>query len=154
MYRYVLKLMFLLPPERIHHLAFLAMQLVTRFAPLRVLVSKILVVDDPVLHNTVFGVPFRAPLGLAAGFDKDATGADIHYLMLRGIFGPPDMPKEATDWYIALLKKVSETPEWKKYLDDGALKPAFATGDEYVKWLEGAEQLHRELMAKGGLLKK
>jgi putative tricarboxylic transport membrane protein len=85
---------------------------------------------------------------------KDATGADIHYLMLRGIFGPPDMPKEATDWYIALLKKVSETPEWKKYLDDGALKPAFATGDEYVKWLEGAEQLHRELMAKGGLLKK
>ena len=28
MYRYVLKLMFLLPPERIHHLAFLAMQLV------------------------------------------------------------------------------------------------------------------------------
>ncbi|MGW0017566.1 quinone-dependent dihydroorotate dehydrogenase [Rhodococcus sp. NPDC003382] len=77
MYRYVLKLMFLLPPERIHHLAFLAMQLVTRFAPLRVLVSKILVVDDPVLHNTVFGVPFRAPLGLAAGFDKDATGADV-----------------------------------------------------------------------------
>jgi putative tricarboxylic transport membrane protein len=85
---------------------------------------------------------------------KDALGADIHYLMLRGIFGAPAMPKEATEWYIALLKKVSETPEWKKYLDDGALKPAFATGDEYVKWLEGAEQLHRELMTKGGLLKK
>jgi putative tricarboxylic transport membrane protein len=85
---------------------------------------------------------------------KDATGADIHYLMLRGIFAPPAMPKEATDWYIAMFKKVTETPEWKKYLDDGALKPAFATGDEYVKWLEGAEQLHRDLMAKGGLLKK
>jgi putative tricarboxylic transport membrane protein len=85
---------------------------------------------------------------------KDAVGADIHYLMLRGIFGPPAMPNEATDWYIALLKKVGETPEWKKYLDDGALKPAFATGDEYVKWLQGAEQLHRELMTKGGLLKK
>jgi putative tricarboxylic transport membrane protein len=85
---------------------------------------------------------------------KDATGADIHYLMLRGIFGPPAMPREAADWYIALLKAVSETPEWKKYLDDGALKPAFATGEEYVKWLEGAEQQHRDLMAKGGLLKK
>ena len=85
---------------------------------------------------------------------RDATGADIHYLMLRGIFGPPGMPKEAADWYIALLKAVSETPEWKKYLDDGALKPAFATGDDYVKWLEGAEQQHRDLMAKGGLLKK
>jgi len=85
---------------------------------------------------------------------KDATGADIHYQMLRGIFGAPGMPKEATDWYIALLKKVTETPEWKKYLDDGALKPAFATGDEYVKWLVGAEELHRDLMTKGGLLKK
>jgi tripartite-type tricarboxylate transporter receptor subunit TctC len=85
---------------------------------------------------------------------KEAIGADIHYLMLRGIFGPPDMPKEAVDWYIGVLKKVADTPDWKKYLDDGALKPAFATGDEYVKWLEGAEQLHRDLMAKGGLLKK
>jgi len=85
---------------------------------------------------------------------KDATGVDIHYLMLRGIFGPPSMPKDAADWYIALLKKVTDTPEWRKYMDDGALKPAFAVGDEYVKWLEGAEQLHRELMTKGGLLKK
>jgi putative tricarboxylic transport membrane protein len=85
---------------------------------------------------------------------KDAVGADIHYLMLRGIFGPPGLPKEAADWYVALLRKVTETPEWKKYVDDGALKPAFATGDEYVKWLEGAEQLHRDLMTKGGLLKK
>jgi putative tricarboxylic transport membrane protein len=85
---------------------------------------------------------------------KDATGADIHYLMLRGIFGPPGMPKEATDWYIGLLKKVTETPEWRKYMDDGALKPAFVSGDEYVKWLVEAEALHRDLMQKGGLLKK
>ncbi len=85
---------------------------------------------------------------------KEALGVDIHYLMLRGIFGAPAMPKEAVDWYIGLLKKVSETPEWKKYMAEGALKPAFATGAEYVKWVEENEQLHKELMAKGGLLKK
>ena len=85
---------------------------------------------------------------------KDATGADIHYLMLRGIFGAPGMPKEAVDWYVALFKKVAETPEWSKYMDDGALKPAFAVGPEYVTWLEGADRLHRDLMTKGGLLKK
>jgi putative tricarboxylic transport membrane protein len=85
---------------------------------------------------------------------KEAIGADIHYLMLRGIFGAPDMPKDAVDWYVATLKKVTETPEWKKYMDDGALKPAFATGPEYVAWLADAEQLHRDLMTKGGLLKK
>src|SRR6266508_4391610 len=85
---------------------------------------------------------------------KEALGADIHYLMLRGIFGAPDMTKEAVEWYQGFLKKVTETPEWKKYMEDGALKPAFATGPEYVKWVEENEQLHKELMAKGGLLKK
>jgi putative tricarboxylic transport membrane protein len=85
---------------------------------------------------------------------KEALGVDVSYLMLRGIFGTPGMPKEAVDWYIAFLKKVTETPEWKKYMDDGALKPAFATGAEYVKWVEENEQLHKELMSKGGLLKK
>ena len=39
-------------------------------------------------------------------------------------------------------------------MDDGALMPAFATGPEYVKWLEEAETLHRDLMTKGGLIKK
>jgi len=85
---------------------------------------------------------------------KEALGVDIQYLMLRGIFGPPNMPKDAVDWYAGFLKKVTDTPEWKKYMDDGALKPAFATGDEYVKWVDANEKLHRELMAKGGLLKK
>jgi len=84
---------------------------------------------------------------------KEALGADIHYLMLRGIFGAPDMPKEAVDWYVSFLRKVTETPEWKKYIEEGALKPAFASGAEYTKWVEENEALHKDLMAKGGLLK-
>ncbi len=85
---------------------------------------------------------------------KEALGTDIHYQMLRGIFGPPDMPKEAVEWYVAFLKKVYGTPEFTKYMADGALKPAFSTGGEYVKWVEENEGLHKELMARGGLLKK
>src|SRR5881296_2291957 len=85
---------------------------------------------------------------------KEALGVDVNYLMLRGIFGAPNMPKDAVDWYVGFLKKVSETPEWKKYMEEGALKPAFASGAEYVKWVEENEQLHKDLMAKGGLLKK
>ncbi|NLE80790.1 MAG: quinone-dependent dihydroorotate dehydrogenase [Rhodococcus sp.] len=76
MYRLLLRLMFLVPPERIHHLVFTALRLVGRVAPLRLLATKILAVDDPALRSTVFGVEFPAPLGLAAGFDKDATGVD------------------------------------------------------------------------------
>src|SRR5712691_5296753 len=85
---------------------------------------------------------------------KEALGVDIQYLMLRGIFGAPDMPKEAVDWYVSFLKKVYDTPEFRDYLKQGALKPAFATGSDYVKWVEENEKLHRELMTKGGLLKQ
>ena len=85
---------------------------------------------------------------------KEAVGADISYLMLRGIFGPPDMPKEALDWYQGLLRKVYDSTEFKDYLNQGALKPAWETGPELVKWLGQTEQLHKDLMTKGGLLKK
>src|ERR1700741_4514418 len=44
---------------------------------------------------------------------KEALGVDVSYLMLRGIFGAPGMPKDAVDWYVAFFRKVTETPEWK-----------------------------------------
>ncbi|MFC9894644.1 quinone-dependent dihydroorotate dehydrogenase [Nocardia sp. NPDC127579] len=76
MYSLLLRVMFLVDPERIHHWAFAVMRWAARFAPARVLLRKLLVVDDPILRNRVFGVDFPAPLGLAAGFDKNAEGAD------------------------------------------------------------------------------
>ncbi len=84
---------------------------------------------------------------------KEATDFDMSYLMLRGIFLPPGVPKEALEWYVDLFRKVTETPEWKKYVADNALKPAFLTGPEYVKWLQEKEALTKDLMQKGGLLK-
>jgi putative tricarboxylic transport membrane protein len=85
---------------------------------------------------------------------KEALGADIDYLMLRGIFGPPDMPKDALAWYHSFLQKVMATPEWKDFITKGAFKQSWLTGPEFVKWLEQTEKLHRELMEAGGLLKK
>jgi putative tricarboxylic transport membrane protein len=84
---------------------------------------------------------------------KEALGVDIEYLMLRGIFGAPKMPPDAVAFYQEMLKKVYETPEFRDYLEQGALKAAWQTGPDFVKWLEGAEEVHRELMKKGGLLK-
>lgn len=76
LYRALLRLMFLLPPERVHHLAFTAMRFATSVPPLRALLTRWLAVDDPILRTTVFGVDFPRPLGLAAGFDKNADGVD------------------------------------------------------------------------------
>lgn len=71
-YPLLLKLMFLLSPERIHHIAFTAISLTGRVAPLRFGAARVLATHDPVLRQRVFGVDFPAPFGLAAGFDKSA----------------------------------------------------------------------------------
>ncbi|MBS9533005.1 quinone-dependent dihydroorotate dehydrogenase [Mycobacterium sp. M1] len=66
--------MFLVPPERIHTLAFGALRAATATAPLRRGLRRRLAPADPALATTVFGVRFPGPLGLAAGFDKDGVG--------------------------------------------------------------------------------
>jgi len=85
---------------------------------------------------------------------KEATGTDLSYLMLRGIFAAPGITKEQQAFYADVLKKVTETPEWIKYVSDNGLKAAYLTGPDYVKWVGEQEAIHKDLMAKGGLLKK
>jgi putative tricarboxylic transport membrane protein len=84
---------------------------------------------------------------------KEATGVDISYLMIRGIFAAPKIPKDVQEGYVELFKKVTDTQDFKKYMSDNALKPAFLSGPELVKWLEETESMHKELMKKGGMIK-
>lgn len=83
---------------------------------------------------------------------KEATGVDIGYLMLRGIFAPPGISKDVQAGYVELFKRVTDTEDFKRYLTENALKPAFLSGPEYVKWLEETEALHKDLMKKGGMI--
>jgi len=73
-YRLVRRLLFLVPPERIHTMVFAVLRGATAVALVRRLLRRVLGPADPVLANTVFGVRFPGPLGLAAGFDKDGMG--------------------------------------------------------------------------------
>ena len=74
MYRALSKILFLVPPERIHTWVFAFLRAVTAPGPVRRALARWLAPHDPVLESTVFGVRFPGPLGLAAGFDKDGTG--------------------------------------------------------------------------------
>src|SRR5215204_5252961 len=81
-----------------------------------------------------------------------SQGLDIEYLMLRGIFMPPGVTQEQVTFYIDLMKKVRETPEWKSLMKDGAFNQTFMTGNEYAKWVENEENRHRTLMKDAGFL--
>ena len=82
------------------------------------------------------------------------AGVPTEYTMLRGVFMPPGVTKEQQDYYVGLLKKVRETPDWKDYMEKGAFNQTSMTGEEFVKWLGSAEQMHRELMKDAGFLAK
>jgi tripartite-type tricarboxylate transporter receptor subunit TctC len=81
-----------------------------------------------------------------------SQGLDVEYLMLRGIFMAPGATKEQVDYYVDLMKKVRETPEWTQLMHDGAFNQTFMSGDEYAKWVEKEEQRHHELMKGAGFL--
>ncbi len=75
-YRILLRLMFLLPPEVIHRFVFGAIKVVGIIRPLSWISNALLARHDPILRSTAFGVEFPAPLGLAAGFDKNAAAVN------------------------------------------------------------------------------
>lgn len=84
---------------------------------------------------------------------KEAVGVDLSYLMIRGIFAPPGISTQVQEGYVELFRRVANTPDFKHYVSDFALKPAFLSGEGFVKWLEATEVLHRDLMARGGMIK-
>ncbi len=81
-----------------------------------------------------------------------SQGLDVEYLMLRGIFMPPGVTQEQVDYYVDLMKKVRETPEWKQLMHDGAFNQTFMSGPDYAKWVEKEEARHRDLMKAAGFL--
>lgn len=76
-YDAALKGMFLLRPERIHRLMNDGLGVLQFAWPVQRVLNKILPVHDPILSQEVFGVTFPRPLGLAAGFDKNADAPDV-----------------------------------------------------------------------------
>ncbi len=64
-------ILFLFKPEFIHHLIFRIIKLVS-YIPFKTVWNKIYMINDEKLKRELFGLTFDNPVGLAAGFDKDA----------------------------------------------------------------------------------
>ncbi len=64
--------MFLLPPEKAHNLVMGFLKMSNSIYPLAYFIKKRFVVKSDNLRKEVAGLLFENPIGLAAGFDKDA----------------------------------------------------------------------------------
>ena len=72
-YQTLKKILFRLDPETAHHIAEAALRMVSDSPFLQHQLKKRYLVDEPILHQEIFGKTFVNPLGIAAGFDKNAT---------------------------------------------------------------------------------
>jgi putative tricarboxylic transport membrane protein len=81
-------------------------------------------------------------------------GLDVQYLMLRAMFLPGKVTPEQAAFYIDLFKKVTETAEYKDYMEKQALKPIFLTGPDMLKFLEEDDALNKSLMTEAGFVAK
>jgi len=80
------------------------------------------------------------------------TGLDVDYVMLRGIFMAGGVSAEQVAYYVDLLKKVRETPDWKSFLETGAFNQTTLSGKDYEAWVAREEARHIMLMKEAGFL--
>lgn len=77
MYKSLLKpILFSLSPENAHHFVAKALKFILRIPGKRRIIESIYLLNDVSLKTKVFGLEFPNPVGLAAGFDKDAKMFD------------------------------------------------------------------------------
>ena len=81
-------------------------------------------------------------------------GVDVQYLMLRAMFLPGKVTREQSAFYVDLFKKLTQTAEYKDYMEKQALKPVFLSGKEMLKFLEEDEALNKGLMTEAGFVAK
>ena len=74
MYKSIVRpILFFFDPEKIHHFTFSLIKLLCKIPFVSNIFRVLYVVKDKRLERTLFGITFKNPVGLAAGFDKNAV---------------------------------------------------------------------------------
>jgi dihydroorotate dehydrogenase len=72
MYKIIRTILFNFSPESVHHFSMKMLQLVCSTGLGRKMLRSLFTNNNPALQTEFLGLPFRNPVGLAAGFDKNA----------------------------------------------------------------------------------
>jgi dihydroorotate dehydrogenase len=73
MYKAIIqKILFLFDAERAHHLTFSFLKITCKLPWIANAIKKTCTIENPTLEHNLFGCTFKNPIGLAAGFDKNA----------------------------------------------------------------------------------
>ncbi len=78
MYRFLIKpFLFSFQPETAHKITFALLGFLSKIPGVKFLLRALYLQNEPTLEREILGLKFRNPVGLAAGFDKDAKHIDL-----------------------------------------------------------------------------
>lgn len=73
MYKSIIRpILFKFDPEKVHYFTFSVLRIANKIPSVSSIIRSCYLVNDKRLEREVFGLKFKNPVGLAAGFDKDA----------------------------------------------------------------------------------
>jgi putative tricarboxylic transport membrane protein len=81
------------------------------------------------------------------------SGFDLNISDWRLVVMPPDVPREVQDYYIDLLKRTVETPDWKEYAAKNSLTANWKSQDELKQMLAETAERYGALSERMGLMK-
>jgi len=70
----------------------------------------------------------------------------------RSLIGPPNMPQYAATALAAAAKKITETEQFKKYLDQSLQQEEYMDAKQLAAFFEEEEKFEREQMIEAGML--
>jgi dihydroorotate dehydrogenase len=73
MYKLIRKILFKFDPEKIHYFTANSISFLLKIPGMKYIWKKMYQIDDKRLEKEIFGIKFKNPVGLAAGFDKNAS---------------------------------------------------------------------------------
>jgi putative tricarboxylic transport membrane protein len=80
-------------------------------------------------------------------------GYEIGVSLPRGLVLPPGVPAEAQQWWIATMKRVVETPEWKAFIDKQLLTENVLYGEDFRAFLQKTQGTFADILKKSGAIK-
>ncbi len=94
--------------------------------------------------------PESPKTGVYAGLatcTSQGIAIDDYYIM-RAIVAAPGLTPAQQAFWVDVFKKVYDSAEWKKFMDDNALNPDFRTGIDFRQFLTRYQQVHQDIATK------
>lgn len=79
-------------------------------------------------------------------------GLDVTLSNWRGLYGPPNMPEPAVDYWRQALAEMVKTPTWKQIAERNQFTTTFMVGDEFQTYLKDTQADVKSALEETGQL--